>query len=146
MGRPEDAEKWIRGVERIFQYINCEDNEKVKCATYQLVDEADFWWESVKNTITKEQLGELTWVEFKAKLFEKYTPEYYRHRKQNEFWSMRQRNMTVAEYDRAFNQLSRYAPHLVDTDEKQTEKYCNGLRHEIVIAFASQKVLSMLKP
>ncbi|XP_057791263.1 uncharacterized protein LOC131008397 [Salvia miltiorrhiza] len=138
MGGPEDAERWIRAVERIFHYINCEENEKVKCATYQLVDEADFWWESVKNTMTEEQLGELTWAEFKTKLFEKYIPECYRQRKQNEFWNLKQRNMTVSEYDRTFNQLSRYAPHLVDTDEKRTEKFCNGLRHEISIVLASQ--------
>ncbi|XP_057802836.1 uncharacterized protein LOC131018132 [Salvia miltiorrhiza] len=38
----------------------------------------------------------------------------------------------------AFNQLSRYAPMLVDTYEKRAEKFRNGLRHEISISLASQ--------
>ncbi|XP_057788363.1 uncharacterized protein LOC131005403 [Salvia miltiorrhiza] len=49
----------------------------------------------------------------------------YRKKKQDEFWNLRQGNMTVTEYDRMFNQLSRYAPHLVDTDEKCAEKALN---------------------
>ncbi|XP_057803508.1 uncharacterized protein LOC131018819 [Salvia miltiorrhiza] len=88
--------------------------------------------------MTEEQLEDLTWKKFKAKLFEKYIPECYRQEKQNEFLNLRQRNMTVTEYDRAFNQLFRYAPHLVDTDEKRAKKFRNGLHYEISISLASQ--------
>ncbi|XP_057791109.1 uncharacterized protein LOC131008233 [Salvia miltiorrhiza] len=141
LGDPADAEKWVRAVERIFSYIRCDDEDKVTCATYQLVDEADFWWESVKRTMTEEQWENFTWEDFKNELYEKYIPGCYRQKKQNEFWNLKQRAGTVTEYDRAFNQLSRYAPLLVDTDEKRAEKFRNGLRHEISISLASQGAL-----
>ncbi|XP_057797420.1 uncharacterized protein LOC131013338 [Salvia miltiorrhiza] len=63
----------------------------------------------------------------------------YRQKKQNEFWNLKQKAGTVTEYDKAFNQLSRYAPMLVDIDEKRTEKFRNGLRHEIAISLDSGK-------
>ncbi|XP_057790976.1 uncharacterized protein LOC131008093 [Salvia miltiorrhiza] len=138
LGEPADAEKWVRAIERIFNYIRCDDEDKVSCATYQLVDEADFWWESVRRTMTDEQWEDFTWEEFKAELYEKYIPGCYRQKKQNEFYNLRQKTGTVTEYDRAFNQLSRYAPTLVDSDEKHAEKFRNGLRHEIAISLASQ--------
>ncbi|XP_057775066.1 uncharacterized protein LOC130994046 [Salvia miltiorrhiza] len=136
--RGRDAEKWVRAVERIFSYIHCEDEDKVTCAAYQLVDEADFWWESVRRTITEKQWEIFTWEYFKNELYEKYIPGCYRQKKQNEFWNLKQGAGTVTEYGRAFNQLSRFAPLLVDTDEKRAKKFRNGLRHEISISLASQ--------
>ncbi|XP_057775451.1 uncharacterized protein LOC130994424 [Salvia miltiorrhiza] len=138
LGGPMDAEKWVRTVERIFSYICCDDEDKVTCATYQLVDEADFWWESARRTMTEDQWENFTWEDFKNELYEKYILGCCRQKKQNEFWNLKQRVGTVTEYDRAFNQLSRYAPLLVDTDEKRAEKFRNGLRHEISISLASQ--------
>ncbi|KAH7533949.1 hypothetical protein FEM48_Zijuj04G0185900 [Ziziphus jujuba var. spinosa] len=36
--------------------------------------------------------------------------------------------MTLAQYERKFDELSRYAPHLVDTDERKAQKFERGLR------------------
>lgn len=141
-GEPADAEKWIRAIEKIFDYVGCNDEEKLTCAIYQLVEEADYWWQSVRRTMTEEQWGNFTWDMFKDELSEKYIPGCYRQKKQNEFWNLKQRKMTVMEYDRAFAQLSRYAPHLVDTDASKALKFRNGLRHEISVSLASQGPLT----
>lgn len=45
--------------------------------------------------------------------------------------------MSVTEYDRVFFDMSRYGADQVDTDEKMSEKFCAGLRHEIRVALAS---------
>ncbi|XP_041995662.1 uncharacterized protein LOC121745773 [Salvia splendens] len=50
--------------------------------------------------------------------------------------------MTVTEYDCALCEMTRYAPELVDTDEKMAEKLCAGLKHEIRVAVASRRGLS----
>ncbi|XP_057787140.1 uncharacterized protein LOC131004467 [Salvia miltiorrhiza] len=142
LGNPLDAEKWVRAIERIFAYIRCEDREKVIYAKYQLIDEADFWWESVERTMTQAQKDTLTWEGFKEKLFEKFIPECYRQKRQNEFWNLRQGKSTVTEYDRAFNRLSRYYPQLVDTDEKKADRFRKGLRPEIAVSLASQGTLT----
>ncbi|KAH6787168.1 hypothetical protein C2S52_006720 [Perilla frutescens var. hirtella] len=43
---PMDAEKWIRALERIFNFMACTDEERLSCAQFQLTDDADYWWES----------------------------------------------------------------------------------------------------
>jgi hypothetical protein len=42
--------------------------------------------------------------------------------------------MSVNEYDTKFTQLSRYAPHEVDTDEKKHECFLNGLNDGLAYA------------
>jgi hypothetical protein len=42
--------------------------------------------------------------------------------------------MSVNEYVTKFTQLSRYAPHQVDTDEKKLECFLNGLNDGLVYA------------
>ncbi|KAB2627292.1 hypothetical protein D8674_020910 [Pyrus ussuriensis x Pyrus communis] len=48
-----------------------------------------------------------------------------------EFLRLTQGNMTVAQYESKFLQLSRHAPHLVRTDEQRAEKFLMGLRPSI---------------
>ncbi|XP_057800368.1 uncharacterized protein LOC131015894 isoform X2 [Salvia miltiorrhiza] len=142
MGDPMDAEKWIRSLERIFDFMDLTDKERLTCAIFQLTDEADYLWESVQRTLSPQQWEEYTWDNFKAELYEKYIPQSYRIKKEAQFWNLRQENKSVTEYDRLFVQLSRYAPHLVDTEEKRSEKFRRGLRHEIGMPLASQGILT----
>lgn len=125
-GEPLEAEMWLRALERIFDHIACNDAHRVSCATFQLTGDADYWWESHKRTITAERLAAFTWNDFKQDVMQKYIPNCYRERKENEFLHLRQGNMTVDEYDRKFNQLSRYAPQWVDTDEKKAARSEGG--------------------
>lgn len=50
---------------------------------------------------------------------------------ENEFYNLKQGGMTVIEYERRFNQLSRSAPQLVDTEDKKARKFKRGLRANI---------------
>jgi hypothetical protein len=47
--------------------------------------------------------------------------------KKKEFQDLKQGSMSVNEYVTKFTQLSRYAPHEVDTYEKKQESFLNGL-------------------
>lgn len=142
LGEPTDAEKWVRSLDRIFDFIGGTPQERVNCAVYQLVEEADYWWESEQRALTPEARAALTWDAFKTTFFEKYVPKSYRHQKESEFWNLRQGAKTVTEYDRIFNQLSRYAPTLVDTDEKRAERFRQGLRPVIGMPLASHGKLT----
>ncbi|KAL6582471.1 hypothetical protein OROMI_006485 [Orobanche minor] len=46
--------------------------------------------------------------------------------------------MSVQEYEKKFNQLSRYAPHLVDTEERKVRRFEKNLRPEISSILAGQ--------
>ncbi|XP_057797906.1 uncharacterized protein LOC131013977 [Salvia miltiorrhiza] len=135
-GNPTDAEIWIRAMERIFDFLYCSDQERLSCVAFQLTGSADFWWETKKRAMTLEQLENLTWEDFKTEIHDKYIPKSYRKKKETEFFNLKQNKMSVTEYDRAFCDMSRYAPHLIDTDEKMAEKFRSGLRHEIKMALA----------
>ncbi|CAL5342114.1 unnamed protein product [Camellia sinensis] len=47
----------------------------------------------------------------------------------DEFSKLTQEGRTVIEYVTKFNELSRYAPYLIDTQEKKNEKFIKGLNH-----------------
>jgi hypothetical protein len=58
--------------------------------------------------------------------------------KKKEFQDMKHGSMSVNEYVTKFTQLSRYAPHEVDTDEKKHECFLNGLNDGLAYALEAQ--------
>jgi hypothetical protein len=58
--------------------------------------------------------------------------------KKKEFQDLKQGSMSVDEYITKFTQLSRYAPHEVNTDEKKQECFLNGLNDELAYALEAQ--------
>jgi hypothetical protein len=55
-----------------------------------------------------------------------------------EFQDLKQGSISVNEYITWFTQLSRYAPHEVDTDEKKQECFLNGLNDGLAYALEAQ--------
>ncbi|KAL8512402.1 hypothetical protein ACS0TY_018765 [Phlomoides rotata] len=51
--------------------------------------------------------------------------------------------MTVAEYERKFSDLSRFAHHLVDTELKKSRRFRNGLRPEIRNVLSGQGLATL---
>ncbi|XP_028058995.1 uncharacterized protein LOC114262791 [Camellia sinensis] len=54
-----------------------------------------------------------------------------RDRKTTEFQTLTQGSKTVAEYDRDFTELARYAPHMVNNEYRKARKFESGLRGRI---------------
>jgi hypothetical protein len=54
--------------------------------------------------------------------------------KNKEFHDLKQGSMFVNEYVTKFTQLSRYAPHEVDTNERKQECFLNGLNDGLACA------------
>ncbi|XP_022856963.1 uncharacterized protein LOC111378030 [Olea europaea var. sylvestris] len=129
-------------MERIFRHIACTDAQKVLCAEFMLIGAAGHWWESVSRTRTEEQQRNLTWEQFKDEALAKYFPQALRDFKESEFLQLRQGNMSLTDYERQFEQLSRYAPYLVDTEVKKIRRFENGLRPEIGMIIMSHRFTS----
>ncbi|XP_022849480.1 uncharacterized protein LOC111371632 [Olea europaea var. sylvestris] len=136
---PLAAEEWISGMERIFKHLSCTDAQNVLCAKFMLVDAAGHWLESASRTRTEAQQRALTWTQFKEEMMGKYFPQALRDRKETEFLQLRQGKTKLEEYERKFEQLSRYAPHLVDTEAKKARRFELGLRPEIGRIMASHQ-------
>ncbi|MQL73902.1 hypothetical protein Taro_006275 [Colocasia esculenta] len=48
---PDEAENWLKAIERIFRMIKCTEEEKVCLTTFQLDRDARAWWETVEATL-----------------------------------------------------------------------------------------------
>lgn len=59
--------------------------------------------------------------------------------KRTEFRTLKQGSRTVNEYMHKFNQLARYAPGDVATDESKQEHFLEGLNDEISVHLVSQE-------
>jgi hypothetical protein len=73
-----------------------------------------------------EEPESINWPEFRVAFHAHHVPQGVMKLKK-EFQDLKQGSMTVNEYVTKFTQLSRYAPHEVDTDEKKHECFLNGL-------------------
>ena len=66
---PAVAEEWVNMVEKIFEFVQIEDEEKVKCVVYMLRKDARIWWEAVKKS---RDVAAMTWAEFLGEFNSKY--------------------------------------------------------------------------
>jgi hypothetical protein len=126
---PMDAEDWLKGVEKKLVIAQCTDCENVLFAVHQLYGTAAKWWETYCNTHVN--VDTITWNEFKAHFCTHYVPRGTMKLKRKEFADLKQDGMTVNEYLNSFNQLSRYAPDDINTDEKKQDVFLSGLNDDI---------------
>ncbi|XP_052186003.1 uncharacterized protein LOC127797265 [Diospyros lotus] len=126
---PLVAEDWIAAIERIFNLIDCPDPRKVTCATYMLQHGARHWWDSTARS--RPQGHGWTWDQFKELFLKKYYPANIRNQKEAEFLMLKQGSLTLIEYERKFDELSRFTPALVDTEQKRARRFEQGLRDDL---------------
>ena len=66
---PVVVKEWVSMIEKIFEFVQIEDEEKVKCAVYMLRKDARIWWEAMKKS---RDVTIMTWVEFLREFNSKY--------------------------------------------------------------------------
>ena len=82
-------------IERLFEFVQIEDEEKVKCAIYMLRKDARIWWEAVMKS---KDVAIMTWVEFLREFNSKYYSQAIINSKVAEFTRLQQGNLSVLEY------------------------------------------------
>jgi hypothetical protein len=118
-------------VEKKLQVVQCNNREKVLLASHQLFGHATDWWDAYVEA--HEEPISIIWLKFKAAFSEHHVPQGVIKLKK-EFQDLKQGSMFVNEYVTKFTQLSHYAPHEVDTDEKKHECFLNGLNDGLTYA------------
>jgi hypothetical protein len=83
-------------------------------------------------------LKSINWPKFRAAFRAHHVPQGVIKLKKKEFQDLKQGSMSVNEYITKFTQLSRYAPHKVDTDEKKQECFLNGLNDGLAYALEAR--------
>ena len=73
----------------------------------------------------------LTWEFFVQEFRAKYVTEMYRDSKWKQYLNLKQRSLSVAEYEKEFSHLSKYAPELVLTEAFRCRQFEDGLHDSI---------------
>ena len=123
-----EAEHWLKEMKKILDVLEVPKEQRVSLASFMLRDEADRWWDMVKNTHDVPHMG---WTQFEELLMAKYFPEAMRRQKRSEFMHLQQGAMTIAEYASQFTLLSGYAQHVVASEQMRAEQFQEGLRLSI---------------
>jgi hypothetical protein len=110
----------------------------VLLAFHQLSSPAANWWDAYVEA--HEEPESINWPEFRAAFRAHHVHQGVIKLKKKEFQDLKQGSMSMNEYVTKFTQLSRYAPHEVDTDEKKQKCLLNGLNDGLAYALESQDI------
>ena len=113
--------------DRLCTALGCSPVRAVELTSYQLTGVAYEWY---KNLLRSQPAGSptLDWFRFYSAFVERFVPESLRDAKAREFELLKQtEGMPVLDYDTRFNQLAKYAPHMVMTDNIKAKRFANGL-------------------
>jgi hypothetical protein len=116
--------------------VQCNNREKVLLASHQFFGPAADWWDAYVEA--HEEPDSSNWPEFRAAFCAHHIPQGVIKLKKKEFQDLKQGSMSVNEYVTKFTQLSHYAPHEVDTDEKKHECFLNGLNDGLAYALEAR--------
>ncbi|KAA0037805.1 uncharacterized protein E6C27_scaffold918G00190 [Cucumis melo var. makuwa] len=126
---PADAENWLNMLEKCFDVMNCPEERKVRLATFLLQKEAEGWWKSI--LARRSDARALDWQTFRGIFEDKYYPSTYCEAKRDEFLGLKQGSLSVAEYERKYTELSRYADVIIASESDRCRRFERGLRFEI---------------
>lgn len=124
------ADDWLRSVNKDLVTIGCTNAEKVRLTAYLLEGPAANWWDSYQITYPIEGM---TWELFQAGFRAEHISSGVMKLKREEFLDRRLGDRTIDGYLNEFNNLARYAPDDVDTDDKRRKRFLNGLDGKLSI-------------
>jgi hypothetical protein len=131
-----DADDWLKSVENKLQVMQCNNRDKVLLGSHQLSGLAADWWDAYVKA--HEEPESINWPEFRATFCAHHVPHGVIKQNKKEFQDLKQGSISMNEYITKVTQLSRYAPHEVDTDEKKQECFLNGLNDGLTYALEAQ--------
>ncbi|XP_027931952.1 uncharacterized protein LOC114187782 [Vigna unguiculata] len=125
----DEVDAWLRECEKICRVIDCTDAQRLSFVTFFLVADAKYWWVGMQQLI-QTCAEEITWTSFRTRFLEKYFPDSVKHKREAEFLTFQQGNLTVQAYTDKFEYLARFYSPTV-TEEWRCKKYEGGLKHEL---------------
>ena len=142
---PLVANHWLAEIRKLFNVLVINDDDmRVHLVACQLSGEANEWWESIlaarrdarrvaraAGNVEAPDIENLTWAEFEKMFENQYFPESYREQLRDKFEKFEQGTMTISEYATQYQALSRFAPELVNTEEKKCRRFEKGLHSSV---------------
>lgn len=107
-----------------FHLLRLTESMKTEYAAHQLVGPVGMWWKHHRTAFPTNV--EITWDQFTEAFRGVYIPPGLTEMKLQEFLSLNQGTKTLTQYLHAFNNLSRYAPDMVNIDAKNIASFKRG--------------------
>ena len=96
-------------------------SDRVEVTLYRLNDVAHIWYTQWKANRGRDTT--ISWDCFNEIFLDRFFLIEFREAKAQEFICLKKGNMTVQEYGLKFNQLCRYAPHMVAVSRAHMNKF-----------------------
>ena len=123
------AEFWLEKLQRILKEVRCPLDQRVSRVVSLLQNEAYDWWKLV--LISPRIPNPMPWELFAQDFRAKYVSDMYRETKWKQFLNLKQRNLSVAEYEKEFSHISKYAPKSNLTESFRCRQFKDGLHESI---------------
>jgi hypothetical protein len=78
-----EVEDCLKSIEKMLEIAQCTDQEKMLFVEHQLFGTTAEWWEACRNS--HQNVGAITWNEFKARFITHYVPHGTLKLKRKEF-------------------------------------------------------------
>jgi hypothetical protein len=122
---PLEEDDWLRTTESKLSMLHYTEYQKTLYVAQQLRSPAGAWWASHTAALPADY--HVPWGEFCATFCGPHLSAGTMRHKLAEFLDKHQRNHSVYECIKEFNNLAQYMGHHVDTDAKKTELFHKGL-------------------
>ncbi|XP_047313757.1 uncharacterized protein LOC124917349 [Impatiens glandulifera] len=126
---PMVAVEWIQSIKTIFEFMQCNNSDRLRCATFMFKDDARIWWQGAKSTL---DLNAATWAEFKAVFYGKYFTLNTRNKLAREFLEIRQGDSSVADYVKNFERGKYFTPMITGNNDIELNHFLEGLNATIL--------------
>ena len=138
----DNAEFWLEKLQRIVEEVRCPTNQRVTCAVSLLQGSAYDWWKLVLRSLRLPD--PIPWEFFVQEFRTKYVSDMYKETKWKQFMNLKQRNLSVAEYEKDFNHIRKYTPESVLTEAFRCRQFEDGLNDSIKRYLAPVTILQQV--
>ena len=127
MEESNEAEFWLEKLERALDEVRYPVDQKITCVVSLLQGATYDWWKLVlRNPLFPDQV---TWDYFVTEFNTKYVTDDYKESKWKQLLTLRQGKLIVAENEKEFSRLSKYASESVLMEKFRCRQVEEGL-HE----------------
>ena len=109
--------------------VRCPPDQIVVCAISLLQGNAYDWWKLVLRS--PKLLDPISWEFFLQEFRATYVYDMYRETKWKQYLNLKQRNLSVVEYEKEFSHLSKYAHESVLAEPFRCRQFMNELNESI---------------
>ena len=124
MEESDKVEYWLENLQRLLEEVRCPPDQRVSCAVSLFQSEAYDWWKLVLKSPRIPDL--VPWEFFVQEFRAKYVTDMYRETKWKRFLTVKQRNLSVAKYEKEFSHLSKYAPEYMHLSQSSPKHFNVG--------------------